>query len=165
MATVVPYRIVFTRPICDYCYKEETQFVPALGYLHGIKVCSDDEHFKNAERDVKAWFHIMKLVLIEDVLKLYDLQKSDLLIPRTDGSVTSGGKLIMSDLNEHRFIRKTPAEDCWAVNVSFDKLQKEIDITKLWEAELLTNLLEHLERGFYKEEYEESLLVSEDEHI
>ena len=63
MTTVIPTRIVFTKPLCDYCGAPDSMFVQALGELHGIKVCNSEEHLKWAERDVKAWFHSQKMVL------------------------------------------------------------------------------------------------------
>ena len=159
--TTVPSRIVFTKPICDYCGEPDSMFVQALGELHGIKVCNREEHLKWAERDVKAWFHSQKMVLIEDILKVYDISKTGISVPRSDGSTTEGGELIMSSFSERSLTRKE--NGIWLTFVSFDsptgKLTKGVDIMKIKND---SQLLENLEKGFYKDEYEKTLELISD---
>jgi len=148
MTTVIPQRIVFTRPVCDYCFKEDKWLVHALNDLHGIKVC--EEHFVDGQRDVKAWFHTNDMVLIEDLLKVYDLPRVGILVPRSNGSFTEGGELVCSSV-KNQFVHKNSNGD-WVVMVSFLGLQKEINIKILCGDAY--GVVEHLERGFYKDEYD-----------
>lgn len=169
MPFVYPRSIVMTTILCDYCNKEYMTLVRTVNELSGIKACTN--HKTLAERHVKAWFHSNNAVPLEDVLKLYDLPDGKIRVPRSNGTITQGGSFVKSTYDYGRFVRKDENGE-WIVDVAFNDpapMNKSIQVKKLVLSEISTDLvnrlLEHLDKGFFKADYEASLLDRADPSV
>jgi hypothetical protein len=117
----VPKSLVMRTQACDYCGAPSVRDVMTDHRLHGIRCCA--EHHSIAKRDVRAWFREQNIVRQKEFLaihpKLWDMK---LNIPRTDGTITSGGNL---SAEEFQFFQKGP--EGWRVTVLFtDPVHREI---------------------------------------
>ena len=134
MPVAYPKRIVFATNRCDYCEKEYDRLAMSLNSLTGIKCCY--VHLAWGERDVKAWYHTMGLIPVEEVLARYNLPKKDLVVPRSDGSTSLGGYIIESTNYDMKFVRKDLGSDSWFLDVGFigtlgNALQKSLELKSL----------------------------------
>lgn len=89
---------------CDYCSAESIGARQALTYMHGIKHCA--EHLDWTIRDIAAYLHARDLISVEDFLERFPLLSDvSIKVPRRDGSVTDGAKVLLSDREVFRFVR------------------------------------------------------------
>jgi hypothetical protein len=169
MPVAYPKRIVFATNKCDYCEKEYNRLAMSLDSLTGIKCC--DLHLVWGERDVKAWYHTMGLIPVEEVLTRYNLPSKDLVVLRSDGSTSVGGYVIKSTNHDTKFVRKDLGSNSWFLDVGFigalgNSLQKSLELKNLVlsgvESGLINSIIADLEDGLFNNEYQASLLESEE---
>jgi hypothetical protein len=149
---------------CDYCEKEDVGSISALEELHGIMFCESDKD--RAIRDTEAFFHRRNLVRVTDVLdKFPALKDASINVPRRDGSITSGGRVLRGPFH---FFEKI--EGVWNLMVSWNDNQGQ-----LWEkrvsvqsfertdslAPLVPMILQELDSGFYNESYQKYMEAKE----
>ena len=177
---LLPRSLCMRRQMCDFCNKEcnegECYYIPALARLYGYLSC--ETHNELAYKHANAFFHTTSRVLIEDVIKKYpflnDLSPVDedgnisgkVNVPRSNGDLTEGGSIVRSSsYDEKIFIRRSSSIDNnpWLIRISFEDsekgiLEKDILISDLSKSGIdqysIDQLLEHLNNGFYKNDYE-----------
>jgi len=92
VAFAEPMSLVLRDTLCDYCHAQSDRTIVADHRLFGIKCCT--EHIPLGKRDVNAWLHAHNIVRQRDFLAIHpDLENVKINVPRSDGSVTTGGNL------------------------------------------------------------------------
>ena len=87
-----PMSLVLRDMMCDYCSIESERTITVDHRLFGIKCCT--EHIPLGKRDANAWLHAHNIVRQRDFLAIHpELENVKINVPRTDGSVTTGGNL------------------------------------------------------------------------
>ena len=105
--------LVLRDTLCDYCSEQSKYSIATSYHLHGLKCC--EEHKPLAQRDVKAWLRMEKVVRQKDFLAVHPrLTDMKLSIPRTDGSVTEGGNISQESF---QFLQENEGE--WRLQVLF----------------------------------------------
>jgi len=113
--------LVMRTQTCDYCEATSERWITTYSRLHGIKCCG--QHMALGERDVNAHLRQEGLVRQKDFLAIHPrLTDMKLNVPRTDGSITSGG-----NLSQEPFEVLTKDDEGWRIRVLFrDPVTKEI---------------------------------------
>jgi len=92
----VPGMMMFKAPICEYCGSNADFEKWADGEKYGLYVC--DAHQSLGERDIRAYWHMQGLTLIEDIIEIYPslFMVTDIAWRRLDGKLNHGGSIAKS---------------------------------------------------------------------
>ena len=100
-------------PICSYC---QCQTICRVFVFFGSSIRSCSKHQTHAEFDALAYFHLHNVVLIEDILKEFNLPSTNITVKRSDGS-KSIGWLVLS--NRSYLSLAQLSKSGWVVKVEF----------------------------------------------
>jgi len=153
----IPMSLCMRTATCDYCLAASNGSLEALAYMHGIKACA--AHMGWAARDIAAYFHKHELVNMDDFLARFPLIGDvSIKVPRSDGSITEGAKVLPFERTAFRFVRRT-ATGHWVIRVGWatadEPMNKEIKVADLALSGIeVEPIMAVLESGFYKEQYD-----------
>jgi hypothetical protein len=143
---------------CDYCAEDDEFTYQALSRLHGIKACR--LHATAASRDVYAYLYSINVIKVEEFITRFPSlgEITSIKVPRSDGSIDTGGNIVLSSYDEFMFVRLTDNGD-WVIRVSWISLNgpkvKDIKVADLALSGIdVTPILEALDAGFYKKQYD-----------
>lgn len=148
---------------CDYCSKVSIRDYYSNNSLHGLMACA--EHGEMAKRDIKAYYARINVVKLEDFLTLFPemAEKTYIVVPRTDGSTTEGGSLLLSDLSTSYSFVSLANDGEWRIPVKWncekDGLRtkgvklKDLSLSGVLDADIM-KMIDSLEAGFYKTDLE-----------
>jgi len=147
---LTPRRLVMTLNGCFYCNvcNDTNLQMILVDHLFGLKACPD--HYENAKRDVNAYMHREKIVLIKDAYKNDDIKKlfeylgENIKIIRSNGEKDEGWSICKSSFDFIPSISKY--KDEWSIIL--EKKTDEGGITK----RVLFNSFKNPELGYSNDE-------------
>ena len=150
-------------PVCDYCGSADgVEEEHAHHGNHGIQACYN--HAANAKRDVRAFLNREKTIPIHDFLECFPELKNrrDIKIPRSDGSITEGGSIMLPDSKyPNLFVRYSSKKGRWCIRVAWSDIYEPEKIRDITIDDLALSgvdtapMLAALNEGIFKAESDE----------
>jgi hypothetical protein len=112
----LPISLVMRSTKCFYCPCEFSNDYPVLGYNHGIRYC--EKHFKEAQRDGKAFLHTIGKVNLSDALvhpllsRLIERLSVPVVILRSNGTMDYGWTIYKGTFINLKFIERINGSWC-----------------------------------------------------